>query len=160
MASYIIKLDKAVHSTSDQCNTAITNAGATITTNYKMWGSYKVDATAEQVAAISGLKSSQLEADEVTSNLSIATANNTFLKQHGLNASDQPAWSPQSTGTNAKVYLLDTGINASHSEFGSSTITNLYNTSIATGYADTNGHGTAIASLIVGDNLLASPDAN
>ena len=159
MASYIIKLDKAVHSTSDQCNTAITNAGATITTNYKMWGSYKVDATAEQIAAISGIKSSQLEADEVTSNLSVATANNTFLKQHGLNASDQPAWSPQSTGTNAKVYLLDTGINASHSEFGSSTITNLYNTSIATGYADTNGHGTAMASLIVGDNLGASPDA-
>jgi hypothetical protein len=159
MASYIIKINKAVHSTSDQCNTAITNAGASITTNYKMLGSYKVEGTQEQVAAINGLKSSQLEADEVTSNLSIATANNTFLKQHGIDASGAPAWSPQSTGTNAKIYLLDTGINASHNEFGSSTITNLYNTSIATGFADTNGHGTAMASLIVGDNIGSSPDA-
>ena len=97
MASYIIKINKAVHSTSDQCNTAITNAGASITTNYKMLGSYKVEGTQEQVAAINGLKSSQLEADEVTSNLSIATANNTFLKQHGIDASGAPAWSPQST---------------------------------------------------------------
>ena len=159
MASYIIKIDKAVHSTSDQCNTAITNAGATITTNYNMLGSYKVDGTSEQVAAINGLKSSQLEADEVTSNLSVATVDNTFRKFAGLDASNNPSWSPISTGTNAKVYLLDTGVNATHNEFGSSTITNLYNTSIATGFADSNGHGTAMASLIVGDNLGSSPDA-
>jgi len=49
MASYIIKINKAVHSTSDQCNTAITNAGASITTNYKMLGSYKVEGTQEQM---------------------------------------------------------------------------------------------------------------
>ena len=159
MASYIIKLDKAVHSTSDQCNTAITNAGASITNNYKMWGCYKVDGTAEQVAAISGIKSSQLESDEVTSNLSVASPNLDFKKFHGIDASGNPAWSPQSTGTNAEVYLLDTGINTAHSEFGSSTINNLYNTSIATGYSDSNGHGTAMASLIVGDNLGMSPNA-
>jgi len=159
MASYIIKLDKAVHSTSDQCNTAITNAGATVSSNYNMFGSYKVDGTAEQITAINGLKSSQLEADEVTSNLSVATVNNSFRKFAGLDASNNPAWNPTSTGTNAKVYLLDTGVNATHNEFGSSTITNLYNTSIATGYADSNGHGTAMASLIVGDNLGSSPDA-
>lgn len=159
MASYIIKLDKAVHSTSDQCNTAITNAGASITTNYKMWGSYKVDGTAEQIAAISGLKSSQLEADEVTSNLSVASPNLSHKQFHGTDASGNPAWSPQSTGTNASVYLLDTGVNSAHNEFGNSTINNLYNTSISTGYSDSNGHGTAMASLIVGDNLGMAPNS-
>ena len=159
MASYIIKLDKAVHSTSDQCNTAISNAGASITSNYKMWGCYKVEGTAEQVAAISGLKSSQLEADEVTSNLSIATANPAHKKFHGVDASFNPAWSPQSTGTNSMIYLLDTGINSAHGEFAGSNITDLFNTSIATGFSDSNGHGTAMASLIVGDNLGMSPNA-
>jgi len=159
MASYIIKMNKAVHTTSDQCNTAITDAGASITTAYGMTFSYKVDGTAEQVAAISGLKSSQLEADELTANLSTGTTSNAFLFKSGMDASGNPAWDPQSTGNGTNIYLLDTGINASHNEFGSSTITNLYNTSVATGFTDSNGHGTAMASLLVGDNIGSAPNA-
>ncbi|SVC66723.1 uncharacterized protein METZ01_LOCUS319577, partial [marine metagenome] len=109
MASYIIKMNKAVHNTSGQCESAITDAGASVTTAYGMSFSYKVDGTAEQVAAISGLKSSQLEADELTANLSGGTTNNAFLNVHGINASGEPAWSPQSTGSGTNIYLLDTG---------------------------------------------------
>lgn len=159
MASYIIKMNKQVHDTSGQCATAITASGASITTTYGMSFSYKVDGTTEQVTAISGLKSSQLEADELTATLSTGLTNQAFLNVHGINASGEPAWSPQSTGSGTNIYLLDTGINSSHNEFGSSTITNLYNTSVATGYTDSNGHGTAMASLIVGDNIGSAPGA-
>jgi hypothetical protein len=52
-------------------------------------------------------------------------------------------------GQNISVYLVDSGIEASHPEFENADITNLY--SVTPGdFGDTNGHGTSLASVIVG----------
>lgn len=51
-------------------------------------------------------------------------------------------------GEQVNVYLLDSGIMAEHDEFKGSHITELY--SVTGEYADTSGHGTALASLITG----------
>lgn len=51
-------------------------------------------------------------------------------------------------GDKVNVYILDSGIEASHPEFVDTTITNIF--SITGEYGDTRGHGTALASVIAG----------
>lgn len=51
-------------------------------------------------------------------------------------------------GTGVNVYIMDSGIESTHPEFSNSTIVNLF--SITDSYIDSNGHGTAIASIISG----------
>jgi subtilisin family serine protease len=66
----------------------------------------------------------------------------------------QPEFSEATTtikrlGKNISVYIMDSGIEASHPEFANADITNLY--SVTPGdFNDKNGHGTAIASVIAG----------
>lgn len=52
-------------------------------------------------------------------------------------------------GKGINVYILDSGIEASHPEFADANITQLYSI-IPGNFADHNGHGTALASVIVG----------
>lgn len=51
-------------------------------------------------------------------------------------------------GGNTTVYIVDSGIDASHPEFVDANITNLY--SFTGDYVDNSGHGTALASVISG----------
>lgn len=59
-------------------------------------------------------------------------------------------------GQNSAVYILDSGIKAEHPEFTDRQITLLH--SFTGEFSDTNGHGTAIASVIAGNTCaLAAP---
>jgi len=66
----------------------------------------------------------------------------------------QPEFSEATTaikrlGKNISVYIMDSGIEASHPEFANADITNIY--SVTPGdFNDKNGHGTGIASIIAG----------
>jgi len=51
-------------------------------------------------------------------------------------------------GEHVKIYVVDSGIDITHEEFSNSNITNLW--SFNNDFTDQNGHGTAIASLLVG----------
>lgn len=51
-------------------------------------------------------------------------------------------------GKNVDVYIMDSGIEATHPEFVETNIVNIY--SVTGEFSDTNGHGTAIASVISG----------
>jgi len=62
---------------------------------------------------------------------------------------DNPTISYAIQGKNTSVYLFDSGIKADHPEFANANITNLY--TVDGSYDDTRGHGTALASLIVGN---------
>lgn len=62
---------------------------------------------------------------------------------------DQPSYQLSRTGHQINVYLMDSGIESSHPEFSEANISYLY--SITPGnYNDSNGHGTALGSVIVG----------
>jgi hypothetical protein len=66
----------------------------------------------------------------------------------------QPEFSEATTtikrlGKNISVYIMDSGIEASHPEFANTNITNLYSVT-PSDFNDKNGHGTAIASVIAG----------
>lgn len=62
---------------------------------------------------------------------------------------DTPNTTYTQKGSNVHVYIMDSGIDATHPEFDGVDITNIY--SVTPGdYTDTTGHGTALASVIAG----------
>jgi hypothetical protein len=63
---------------------------------------------------------------------------------------------PKNTGNEVSVYLVDSGVDEDHPEFLGRNIVNFY--SYDDTFGDTDGHGTAIASVIVGTTLGVSPD--
>lgn len=58
-----------------------------------------------------------------------------------------------------EIILIDSGINTNHQEFVSATIENLYKLNTFADYGDDLHHGTAIASLMVGNTLGLNPHA-
>lgn len=156
MATYIISLQGDAYADNTAGATAITNAGGTITKTYNFDLTYKVDITAEQLATIAGVSASSLESEAVTANVSYDADHLKYLCNDAGSLST--AYNPSSTGDGETVYLIDTGINTNHSEFANATINNLY-TNYGTDFNDSAGHGTAMASLIVGENIGAAKDA-
>lgn len=69
---------------------------------------------------------------------------------------DEPQHTHTVRGQRSTVYILDSGIKSDHPEFAGKDITLLH--SFTGEFADTNGHGTAIASIIAGNTCaLAAP---
>lgn len=54
-------------------------------------------------------------------------------------------------GSRANVYVVDSGVNLDHPDFAGTNVQNLF--SFNEDFSDTNGHGTAIISVIVGNEL-------
>ena len=156
MAAYIVALDSGTHADATAAQSAITGAGATITETYSFNLTYKIDCTAEQLAAIAGVLHSSLES--ATENVTVQYSTDHLKHLANPYNSLARAYNPQYNGNGSTVYLMDTGINEAHTEFANATITNLY-TAFDSDYADTVGHGTAMASLIVGENIGVSPSA-
>jgi len=64
---------------------------------------------------------------------------------------------PKNLGSGASVYLIDSGVDATHPEFPDANIQHLWSWDNDT--TDVNGHGTSMASLIVGSSLGVAPEA-
>ena len=156
MAQYIIEMDSSVHADATAAQTAITDAGGTITKTYSFAMTYKVTAETSQYDAISGKKYGELVDAERVVTPAFNTNHLKMLCNHFGNS--HVAYSPQSTGSGEHIYLLDTGVNTTHDEFAGSTVNNLY-TGFGSDFADADGHGTVMASLIVGDNIGTAKDA-
>ena len=58
-----------------------------------------------------------------------------------------------------EIILVDSGVNKAHVELSNATINDLYKVPAFADFDDTNGHGTALASLMVGKNLSVNPNA-
>jgi subtilisin family serine protease len=173
MASYIVEMDGGVHADSTAAQSAITSAGASISTTFDLSMTYEIDCTADQLAAMTGVKYSSLS--DADSGLEVSALDTTHFKYidnrwrslDGNTMIDHGEWSPAYTGDGKTVYLLDSGINANHVEFANASITNLwtaYDTNpngeaYASDYEDNVGHGTAVGSLIVGENIGTAKDA-
>ena len=64
MANYIVEMDSGVHADASAASSAITGSGASITTTFSLSMTYLIDATADQLAAINGVKySADADAD-------------------------------------------------------------------------------------------------
>lgn len=64
---------------------------------------------------------------------------------------DEPEKTIARKGQGIQVYIMDSGINADHPEFANTNIENVYSI-IPNDFSDPHGHGTAIASVIAGEN--------
>lgn len=67
-------------------------------------------------------------------------------------------YTPQNFGENSTVYLIDSGVDTTHPEFANSNITNLW--SWDNTFDDVSGHGTGVASVIIGETLGVAKQAN
>jgi len=166
MASYILIMDSSVHADTAAATSAITSQGGLVSETYSLPFTFKVEADASQVDAMTGVAHSELEGLSLGVRSAGATYSTDPLQRLGRgkndkNSGDRPlAWSPSYNGTGTITYLMDTGVNSSHNEFSGATVTNLFKLSSHADYSDSDGHGTGVASVIVGQNMGVAPSTN
>lgn len=101
-------------------------------------------------SAISLLSTVNLFESSTTTNIDVADEKN-WWKAASIYEIDfsQPSYTHKIYGENTTVYIVDSGIDISHTEFVNKNIQLFWS---STGdFTDNNGHGTALASLIVGN---------
>jgi len=81
-----------------------------------------------------------------------------LLRLSSLSLPMKPSYVPKNFGEQGVVYLVDSGVDSTHEQFSHTTIVNLH-TYLENDFTDTVGHGTSMASLIVGNTLGASKNA-
>jgi hypothetical protein len=69
----------------------------------------------------------------------------------------RPMYLPKNTGNGSVVYLVDTGVDTTHPELSGANVVNLW--SYDGTFTDSLGHGTAMASVIVGNTLGVVKDS-
>jgi len=156
MASFIVAMNPSVHADNTAAVNAITTAGGTVEKTYSFSLTYKIDCTAEQLEAIAGLRSAAGVDEE-----SIVTQafNTNHLKALCNNiGTTSTNYNPSSTGAGEHLYVVDSGVDTDHDEFTGATVNNLY-TAFTTDFTDATGHGTSMASLIIGQNIGTAKDA-
>ena len=156
MATYIVAMDPSVYADSTAAESAITGAGATITKTYSLNLTYNIECEQAEMEAIA----SKLFVEGTDVNATFTPSFNTnHLKMLCNDAgSTATSYNASSSGAGEHIYLVDTGVNTTHDEFSGRTVNNLY-TGFGTDYTDPNGHGTSMASLIIGANIGTAKDA-
>lgn len=159
MARYLVSMNSADDATAQS---AITDAGATVEATLNFGLTYEIEATPEQLSAITGVTIS--EAKDTALSVSLQTTE--WSGDHldwSLHPTGLGSWNPNHTGAGKTVYLVDTGISASHQEFAGAMVTNCWSNfnddDTIPNYDDEVGHGTAVASMIVGQNIGTAKDA-
>jgi len=74
-------------------------------------------------------------------------------------ALDEAPYSPVFTGNGVDVYVIDSGVSATHSEL-SGRVTQVPSFSVNNSTDDESGHGTSVASIIAGSTVGVAPEAN
>ena len=164
MAEYIVALNPSSYASSTDARNAITGTGATINEIYALTYTYNIEATTEQLANISNISHQSLASTEVeveaqaldTSHFSTLDNRLDALGDGSLNGDVN--FRPKYKGDGVTVYLVDTGIDGTHIELANSNVQFL-STQYSDEGIDTAGHGTAVASLVVGENIGVAKNA-
>lgn len=164
MAEYIVALNPDSFASSTEARNEITGAGATISEIYALTYTYKIEATAEQLANISNISHQSLSSSEVAvESQAIDYSHFRTLDNRLDNAIETGLYGdvnfrPKYKGDGVTVYIVDTGVDGNHIELANSNV-QLLSTQYSDGGIDTAGHGTAVASLIVGENIGIAKNA-
>jgi hypothetical protein len=156
MARYLITLDPGVHADNAAAHAAITAAGASVIKSYSFSLTFEIEASEEQVSGISGV--AEFIAKSTVAPVEVHIANQEHLTHLALTSYNSNSYQPKNTGTGGHVYLVDTGLFSAHEQFLGRTINNLYS-NFGDDFTDTVGHGTAVASVIIGNTQGVSKDA-
>jgi hypothetical protein len=171
MTQYII--DFLNTATTEQVNEYVLANGMSIITEFDKLGKVYLVETSS-TPTVGGIVESVI--DNSASNLTrltIDSALNSPVRTQSITLADNKNWWKSASiysadltkpvencgirGTGVRVYVMDSGIEASHPEFVGVSITNLF--SFTGDFTDTTGHGTAMASLIAG-NTCSLTDAS
>lgn len=117
---------------------------------------FKIEAEAEQLSELDDIA---LSIEEYHSEVNVKLQDlNTDHLDYTTDQLTGAGFDRRFTGLGAHVFLLDTGVKSDHTEFENNNIVEFY-TRFQNDYSDSVGHGTAVASLIIGENLGVAPDA-
>lgn len=160
MSNYIVQLDPETYATDSDAISVIQSAGAQVVKNFSFGGFFEVSGDHAQLQNLQGL----IKIEEIgLGNKARLSVINTDHLDFAVDPAGNTQFDPKFTGVGAHVFLLDTGIQETHSEFSQATINNLHSRFLddqsVPVFSDSVGHGTSMASLIVGKNLGMSPDA-
>jgi hypothetical protein len=151
MKTYNLIYDKSVNF--DQIITDLTDLGITINHIFPSLAIINVSGEVENFPQIDGI----LVAEEDSSINPEPAVEWHQLRVGSRTLPMKSKFIPKNLGTGVSVYLVDSGIKVDHSEFEDSNIVNLY--SYNDTFDDEIGHGTAVASVIIGKNLGISTEA-
>jgi subtilisin family serine protease len=149
MAKYVISYDKNVDLSTLQ--SSLTTSGCTINDVLTSLGVILLESSDTEFTTVSGVLTYELDSEI------------TVTEQWHLNriCSQQlpmrQVYVSKNKGAGSTVYLVDSGVNTTHDEMCNANVQNLW--SWDENFVDTSGHGTALASLIVGKILGVSPEA-
>lgn len=159
MARYLITLDSGVHTDNVAAQAAITASGAAVIKSYAFSLTFEIESTVEQIAAINGVAESIEKSTPTTVSVQELNQNHlTNLVAASVIGEAPLVYTPHNAGAGGHVYLVDTGLYAEHEQFTGRTINNLYS-NFGADFSDNTGHGTAVASVIIGNTLGVSKDA-
>jgi len=125
---------------------ALEAAGASLVKSFPSLHVLTIDASNTDFASISGI----IDWEENVTTEAVPSAWHQ-LRVYTENLPMVSRYFAQNLGEGATIYLIDSGINTSHSEFANANIVNVH--SYDETFTDELGHGTSIASLIVGETL-------
>lgn len=147
MASYNVICSKLVDVST--IRTSIEATGATVNTVFLGLGVMNITSDNLDFASAVGVLS--YEEDSVAEIVPSTEWHQLRVISRGLPM--KPVFAPKNLGDGVTVYVVDSGIDASHAEFSHTTVVNLYshNDDFTPG-----SHGTSVASLIGGDTLGVS----
>lgn len=159
MARYLVSMNSADDTAAQS---AITTAGASVVSTLGFNLTYEIEATEAQKDAIVGVTASQDASESVTLTVQAGATFATGHLDRCIHSSGERPWNPARTGGGKFVYLVDTGITQAHAEFEGRQIQNLWtnfsDNDAISDYGDEAGHGTAVASMIIGKNIGSAKD--
>lgn len=149
MAKYVISYDKNVDFSTLQ--SSLITSGCTILDTFESLGVLIVESPNTDFSSIAGLLDYEVESEiTVQSHWHLNRICSETLPMRKIYLS-------RNKGLGSTVYLMDSGVDATHPELSNANIQNLW--SWDGDFTDTNGHGTGLASVLVGTTLGVSTDA-
>lgn len=160
MSKYIVTLKTAAYSSDEDARTAIEAAGGQIIRKFSLGMFYEVAGELAQLQTVPDC----LSIEEISNDRKVKlTALNVDHLKYTVDPTASTVFDPKYTGAGVDVFLVDTGINKNHVEFAESSINDLYSKFVdensVPDFTDSVGHGTGMASLIVGKNIGVAKNA-
>jgi hypothetical protein len=149
MAKYVISYDKNVDFSTLQ--SSLIASGCTVGEVFESLGALTVESPNTDFSSVVGVLAHEVESEIVVNphwHLNRICSENLPMRKMYLS---------RNKGLGSTVYLMDSGVDTTHPEFINSTIEHLW--SWDGDSTDTNGHGTGLASVIVGATLGVSVEA-
>jgi len=156
MAKFIVKFDLDFFTSADEIEAEISSNAVTIDSKLTFPGTYVLEAEEDTITAMIGVLMYEKADTVVTAKLQEYSTTHIDILDNDYEAGVQST--PQFTGAGQEIYLIDTGIKISHPQFTGASISNLWS-NFDGDFDDVAGHGTAVGSLIVGQNIGTAPNA-